>query len=107
KKECSRCEKMRSSRRSSARSRSKRSAVSRCYNTRRMTRVLIIDDDDFILDIYAKKFSTEGWEVVSVYSGKEGIELLRKGERFDGILFDLLMPGYTGLEMLRDVRAEN
>jgi CheY-like chemotaxis protein len=71
-----------------------------------MTRVLIVDDDDFILDIYARKFSREGVEVVSVHSGQEAIELLRKGEKYDGVLFDLLMPAYTGLDFLRDVRAE-
>jgi CheY-like chemotaxis protein len=71
-----------------------------------MTRVLIVDDDDFILDIYVKKFSTQGCEVVAVHSGQEALEMLRKGEMFDAVMFDILMPAYTGLEMLADIKKE-
>jgi CheY-like chemotaxis protein len=72
-----------------------------------MTRVLIVDDDDFILDIYAKKFSTEGADVTSVHSAGEALDLLRKGEKYDGVLFDILMPSLTGLQMLEAIRKEN
>ncbi|HET8581472.1 MAG TPA: response regulator [Candidatus Paceibacterota bacterium] len=67
--------------------------------------VLLLDDDQFLLDMYAKKFSDEGYEVQSCQSVPEAVQILEKGFPADAIVFDLTMPqddGFALLQLLRE-----
>jgi CheY-like chemotaxis protein len=68
------------------------------------TRVLIVDDDEDFLELFAALLSTRGAQVRCVASVPEALETLRK-ESFDVILSDLEMPGPDGIALIKQVRA--
>jgi CheY-like chemotaxis protein len=71
-------------------------------------RVYLVDDDRFLLDLYAVKFKNAGHEVSVFGSGEELLTALRKSgaKSPDGILLDLIMPGVGGFEALEAIRKE-
>ena len=69
-------------------------------------KLLLVDDDDFLRDMYATKFSEAGHEVEVAKSGEVAIEKLKESE-FDAVLFDVVMPGITGLELMRQINEGN
>lgn len=71
-----------------------------------MEKILIVDDDSFLLDMYAIKFGEAGYAVDTAKSVEEALTKLREGTPFDILLFDMIMPGLTGLDFLRAVREE-
>lgn len=68
-------------------------------------KILLIDDDAFLRDMYATKFGEEGHEVKVTASGEEALELLR-GETFDVVLLDMVMPGVSGVEVLGQITEQ-
>jgi CheY-like chemotaxis protein len=70
-------------------------------------KVLITDDDKFLLQMYSTKFINSGYEVVSVQSGQEAVDKLKEGFKPDIMLIDVVMPGINGLELLKRVHDEN
>lgn len=68
--------------------------------------VLIVDDEESNLKSLEKIFSKEGYKVLTAAGGKEGLDLLRN-HNVDVIVTDLLMPGMSGVELLRAARALN
>lgn len=70
-------------------------------------RVYLVDDDRFLLDLYAVKFKNAGHEVNVFGSGEDLLAALRKGDATpDAILLDLIMPGVGGFEALETIRKE-
>lgn len=70
-------------------------------------RIYLVDDDKFLLDLYAVKFKGAGHEVSVFGGGQELLTTLRKGEPFpNAILLDIIMPGISGLETLETIRKE-
>jgi CheY-like chemotaxis protein len=69
-------------------------------------RILLVDDDQFLLDMYALKFNQQGHTVQSCFSVEEALEALRKGFEPDAIVFDLVMPQKDGFDFLRVIREE-
>ena len=70
-------------------------------------KILIVDDDSFLLDMYALKFSQNGFEVHTGTNGKEVIEKLSGGLKPDIILVDIIMPEMDGFEMLEKINRDN
>lgn len=74
-------------------------------------RVYLVDDDRFLLDLYAIKFKNAGHEIHVFVSGEELLAELRKEKAVsqfpDVILLDLIMPGIGGFEILETIRKEN
>jgi CheY-like chemotaxis protein len=69
--------------------------------------VLLVDDDEFIQDIYTKKFEESGLAVDTAASGEAALEKLRQQEGgYDAVLADIIMPGMDGLEFLGAIRDE-
>ena len=66
--------------------------------------VLLVDDDKFLLDMYAMKFSHEGYTVHGCISVADGLDALSKGFLADAIVFDLIMPEKDGFALLSDLR---
>ncbi len=68
-------------------------------------KILIIDDDPFIADMYVLKFKAEGFEVEAANDGKVGMKLAAN-MRPDIILLDLVMPVMDGCELLQKLRSD-
>jgi len=69
-------------------------------------KILLIDDDTFLLDMYSLKFTKAGYEVKTVNSTDVALKLLRDGFDPDVMLTDVVMPGMDGLEMVAMIRKE-
>ena len=70
-----------------------------------MKKVLIIEDDLLVGNIYRNKFSVEGFQVDVAQDGLAGLEMLRKF-RPDAVILDLMLPKMTGLEVMKQIRSE-
>ena len=68
--------------------------------------ILIVDDDSFLLDMYALKFSQSNFEVHTAESGSKAIEKLKNGITPDVFLVDIIMPEMDGFEMLEKINTE-
>lgn len=65
-------------------------------------RILLVEDDFFVRDIYQKKLLEEGFTVDSAGNGLEGLELLKKHIP-DLILLDMFMPYVDGKDVLLEI----
>lgn len=74
-----------------------------------MYRIYLVDDDRFLLDLYAMKFKNFGHVVSTFSSGEEFVEALKKGgdAQPDAILLDVVMPGIGGFGALEMIRKEH
>jgi len=76
-------------------------------NTAKKLTIAVVDDDKFLLDMYALKFSKSGYTVEAVDNGEDALKKFRGGFVPDVLLLDVIMPGLTGLETLETIRKEN
>lgn len=74
--------------------------------TAQQPRVLIIDDDKFLLDMYSVKFTQAGFTVQSSFSVSEALAAIRGGYDPAIVLFDITMPGEDGFVFLQKLKAE-
>lgn len=63
-----------------------------------MDKIVIIDDEEDIWDIFDYNFLKEGFEVFLVFNGFEGIKICNK-EKFVLVIFDVMMLGMDGVEV--------
>lgn len=68
-------------------------------------RVLLVEDDPVILKLLEVNFELEGFTVYLAHDGAEGIERAR-AESPDVIVTDLMMPGTSGLDLVRTLKGE-
>lgn len=69
-------------------------------------KILLIDDDVFLRDMYATKFTESGHEVEAVEQAERALQILAEGTPFDVILIDMVMPGMSGVEFLQQASAQ-
>lgn len=69
-------------------------------------KVLIVDDDKFLLNMYSVKFSKRDFQVESALSGGEALNKIKEGYTPDIILLDIVMPVMDGFELLEKIRTE-
>lgn len=72
----------------------------------RKYKIILVDDDTFLVDMYATKFASSGIEVEACKSGNELLEKLKAGTIADLILLDIIMPELGGIEALQKMRQE-
>ena len=70
-------------------------------------KILIVDDDSFLLDMYALKFSQNNFEVYAAGGALQAIEKLKNNLSPEVILMDIIMPDMNGFEMLEKINKEN
>ncbi len=68
--------------------------------------ILIVEDELPLLNVYADRFSEEGFLVLKASNGQEGFEVAIK-EKPDFILLDILMPIMDGLTMMQKLRKSS
>lgn len=70
-----------------------------------MSHILVIDDEESIRELLADFLQGKGFDVTTTHDGKSGLSLLKE-EKFDLFLLDLMMPGMSGLDVLREASSE-
>jgi CheY-like chemotaxis protein len=68
--------------------------------------ILIVDDDEYLLDIYSVKFREEGVKIDTAVGGNEAIDKISSGEDYDIVLLDIIMPKVGGFEVLEQLTKE-
>ena len=67
-------------------------------------KLLIVDDDAFLREMYALKFSEDGHNVVTAEHGVDALRIYQQDSTFDVVLLDMIMPGMTGTELIEKLR---
>ncbi len=71
-------------------------------------KILCIDDDRFLLDMYALKFTKAGYQVKTCDSTLTALKMIKEeGYQPDVITCDIVMPGMDGLSLVDVLRKEN
>lgn len=70
------------------------------------TRILIIDDDLKLCRLIANYLEPLGYSVAAEHTGPSGLNRALS-ECFDGVLLDVMLPGMTGFDLLRELRKES
>ncbi len=66
-------------------------------------KVLCIEDEHFISELYERALKRAGYDVTTIIDGEEGLKAAQT-DAFDIILLDLMVPTMTGIEILRSLR---
>lgn len=70
----------------------------------RKKNILIVDDDDFLLEMYALKFKEAGFDVDMAQTGREAMEKTREVHP-DVVLLDIVLPETDGFEVLQNIKS--
>lgn len=70
------------------------------------TKVLLVEDEDSIRDLYNRQLSKSGFLVTAVNNGEAAVQALTT-QVFDIMLLDIMLPGINGLQVLREFKAKN
>ena len=68
-------------------------------------KILLVEDDSFLLGMYADKFRAEGFEVYVAGNGAKALKLIRE-KLPDAVLLDVILPNMDGFEVLRELRRD-
>lgn len=66
-------------------------------------KVLVVEDDDFLLEMYSTKLELEGFKVYNATNGVQGLKVAQREEP-DLILLDLNLPEMSGFEVLEQLK---
>ncbi len=69
-------------------------------------KILLVEDEDFIRELYVRQLTKEGFQIKSAIDGQSGLNLLNS-EPFDLLLLDIMLPGMNGLQLLREFKTKN
>jgi len=69
-------------------------------------RVLIIDDEPSLSALAAEYFKLSGHEPVACADGESALELLRRDAAFDVIVLDKRLPGLSGIDTFKALKAD-
>jgi DNA-binding response OmpR family regulator len=70
-----------------------------------MKKILIIEDDQIVANVYRNKLAVEGYQTEAAPDGESGLKLMRTFQP-DGIVLDLMLPKMSGVEVIREIRGE-
>ncbi|MFA5746946.1 MAG: response regulator [Candidatus Paceibacterota bacterium] len=70
-----------------------------------MTKILVIEDEKILAEMYKDKLEKEGFEIILAGDGEEGIKMMKE-QRPSLALLDLLMPNENGLELLKKQKED-
>jgi DNA-binding response OmpR family regulator len=70
------------------------------------SKILLVDDDITLCELLTEFLSGHGFDVYSVYGGRQAISAALGDEYYDVMVLDIMMPEMNGLEVLQEVRAK-
>jgi DNA-binding response OmpR family regulator len=70
------------------------------------TKILLIEDDQFLRDMYNELLSDEGFEVTSCADGEEGFNKAEQGG-YNLVLLDIMLPKMDGLQVLKTLQEKD
>lgn len=70
-------------------------------------KIVFIDDDKFLLDMYVTKFKNSGFEVASFSSAQDALDKLKDATDYNAVVFDIIMPGMDGWAFAEEYRKHN
>jgi DNA-binding response OmpR family regulator len=68
-------------------------------------KLLVVDDDEYIRELYEEVFKDAGYDVDTAVDGTDGLEKIGKGS-YDLVLLDIMMPKKDGVEVLRALKSD-
>ena len=68
-------------------------------------KILIVEDDDFVSELYDHQFSKSGFATSLAGNGEAALDLIKK-EKFDVVLLDIMIPKIDGVEVLKRLKAD-
>lgn len=71
-----------------------------------MAHILVVEDDQFLRDLYHELLTQEEYQVSMAEDGEQAAELLHK-ESYDLVLLDIMMPKKDGLTVLKELTDED
>lgn len=71
-----------------------------------MRKILIVEDEKFIQDLYVLVFSKSEYDVSTASDGEEAVEKV-KNNSYDIILLDIMLPKKNGIEVLKYIRSND
>ncbi len=80
--------------------------MKRIYTPRKIQKILIVDDDQFVASIYQSKLQHERFEVDIANTGESALVKLEIAP-VDLVILDLSLPGMDGVEILRTIRLQS
>ena len=69
-------------------------------------KILVVDDEPEFVELIKMRLEDNGYDVVTAFDGKEGLEKV-KSESPDAVLLDILMPNLDGIEVLKKIRRSD
>jgi two-component system response regulator ResD len=67
-------------------------------------KILLVDDDTFLRDMYATKFIECGHAVTTAVHAADALRLIEQDSAYDLVIVDMIMPGMTGVEMMAELQ---
>lgn len=74
--------------------------------TQQGKKIMIVDDDKFLLDMYTLKFREKGFDVIQAFGSVDAVSKLKGGVVPDIMLIDVVMPAMDGFELLGLIKNE-
>jgi len=68
--------------------------------------ILVVDDERIMREGAERILAKEGWKTTIAENGERGLELIKNNE-FHMLLLDLMMPGVSGMDVLKEVRERH
>lgn len=70
-----------------------------------MLKILLVDDDPLLTEMYSQKLIKDGFDVLKAANGEEGLLKLKENKP-DLVLLDIMMPKLNGLDVLKKIKAD-
>jgi DNA-binding response OmpR family regulator len=70
-----------------------------------MKRIMIVEDDMALYNVYSVELKLKGYEVMNVSDGASAVEAIRS-ERPDLVLLDLMLPSRNGMQILEEIKGD-
>ena len=72
----------------------------------KVNKILLIEDDQFISDLYVRSLRKAGFDVTHEVTGPGGLAQAKTGQ-YDLVMLDIMIPDMTGVDVLRELRGED